>query len=90
MVSTYNEPLITAEWAVEVFAAAKAPGSSAASSSNGNATAEVLEYIRPYVSLYKVDLKGFTDARYRELGESSQAFSTRSSGYTRWAFGSKS
>jgi pyruvate formate lyase activating enzyme len=28
----------------------------------------VLEYIRPYVSLYKVDLKGFRDRAYRELG----------------------
>ena len=36
--------------------------------SNGNATPEVLEFIRPYVSLYKVDLKGFRDAHYRELG----------------------
>jgi pyruvate formate lyase activating enzyme len=68
MVSTYNEPLITAEWAVEVFAAAKAAGIVCGFVSNGNATAEVLEYLRPYVSLYKVDLKGFTDARYRELG----------------------
>jgi len=28
----------------------------------------VLDYIRPYVDLYKVDLKGFRDASYRELG----------------------
>jgi pyruvate formate lyase activating enzyme len=68
MVSTYNEPLITAEWAVEVFAKAKAAGIVCGFVSNGNATAEVLEYVRPYVSLYKVDLKGFTDAHYRELG----------------------
>jgi pyruvate formate lyase activating enzyme len=68
MVSTYNEPLITAEWAVEVFARAKAAGIVCGFVSNGNATPEVLEFIRPYVSLYKVDLKGFRDARYRELG----------------------
>jgi pyruvate formate lyase activating enzyme len=68
MVSTYNEPLITAEWAVEVFAKAKAAGIVCGFVSNGNATPEVLEYIRPYVSLYKVDLKGFRDAHYRELG----------------------
>lgn len=68
MVSTYNEPLITAEWAVEVFAQAKAAGIVCGFVSNGNATPEVLEFIRPYVSLYKVDLKGFREAHYRELG----------------------
>ena len=68
MVSTYNEPLITAEWAVEIFAKAKAAGIVCGFVSNGNATPEVLEFIRPYVSLFKVDLKGFKDARYRELG----------------------
>ena len=36
--------------------------------SNGNATPEVFEFIRPYVDFYKVDLKGFNDKRYRELG----------------------
>ena len=68
MVSTYNEPLITAEWAVEVFAKAKASGIVCGFVSNGNGTQEVLEFIQPYVSLYKVDLKGFKDVRYRELG----------------------
>jgi pyruvate formate lyase activating enzyme len=28
----------------------------------------VLDYLRPWVDLYKVDLKGFRDAHYRELG----------------------
>src|SRR5262249_11550691 len=36
--------------------------------SNGNATPEVLEYLRPWVDLYKVDLKGFNDKQYRKLG----------------------
>jgi pyruvate formate lyase activating enzyme len=68
MVSTYNEPLITAEWAVEVFTKAKAAGIVCGFVSNGNATPEVLEFIRPTVDLFKIDLKGFKDARYRELG----------------------
>ena len=68
MVSTYNEPLITAEWAVEVFTGAKAAGLTCGFVSNGNATTEVLEYIRPYVDLYKVDLKGFRNAHYQRLG----------------------
>lgn len=66
--STYNEPLITSEWAAEVFRLAKAEGLRCSYVSNGNGTEEVLEYLRPYVSLYKVDLKGFRDRPYRDLG----------------------
>ncbi len=66
--STYNEPLITSEWAVAVFREAKARGLVCSYVSNGNATPEVLDYIRPWVSLYKVDLKSFRDRHYRELG----------------------
>jgi len=66
--STYNEPLITSEWAVEVFKLAKAAGLMTAYISNGNATPEVLQYLRPWVDLYKVDLKGFNDKQYRKLG----------------------
>src|SRR5262245_29398975 len=68
MVSTYNEPLITSEWAVEVFSKAREAGITCGYVSNGNGTPEVLAYLRPYVDLYKVDLKGFRDASYRELG----------------------
>jgi pyruvate formate lyase activating enzyme len=68
MVSTYNEPLITAEWAVEIFRHAKAAGIVTGFVSNGNATLQVLEYIRPWVDLYKVDLKSFDERHYRELG----------------------
>jgi len=68
MVSTYNEPLITAEWAVAVFKEAHAANLLTGFVSNGNATPQVLEYIRPFVDLYKVDLKSFDDRRYHELG----------------------
>ena len=68
LTSTYNEPLITSEWAVEVFKEGKARGLVCSYVSNGNATAEVLDYIRPYVDLYKVDLKSFDDKDYRRLG----------------------
>jgi pyruvate formate lyase activating enzyme len=69
MASTYNEPLITSEWAVAVFQQAKAAGLKTAYVSNGNATEEVLQYLRPWVDCYKVDLKGFNPKYYRtELG----------------------
>lgn len=66
--STYNEPLITSEWAVEVFREAKRAGLICSYVSNGNGTPEVLDYIAPYVTMYKVDLKGFHDRHYRDLG----------------------
>jgi pyruvate formate lyase activating enzyme len=68
VVSTYNEPLITAEWAVAVFSEARRQGLVTGFVSNGNGTPRVLEYIRPHIDLYKVDLKSFDDRRYRELG----------------------
>jgi pyruvate formate lyase activating enzyme len=66
--STYNEPLITSEWAVAVFRAAHQHGLIGAYVSNGNGTEEVIEFIRPYVKLFKVDLKSFRDRAYRSLG----------------------
>lgn len=68
LVSTYNEPLVTSEWAVEVFRVAKACGLATGYVSNGNGTEEVLDYLRPWVDLYKVDLKSFEDRSYRKLG----------------------
>lgn len=68
LVSTYNEPLITAEWAVAVFKEAKAAGLVTGFVSNGNGTPPVLEYLRPWIDLYKVDLKSFSDRHYHELG----------------------
>ncbi len=68
LVSTYNEPLITSEWAVAVFKEAKAAGLITAFVSNGNGTPQVLEYLRPWLDLYKVDLKSFDDRHYHELG----------------------
>lgn len=68
VVSTYNEPLITSEWAVEVFKRAKSVGLVCGFVSNGNATPEVLRFLRPWVDLYKVDLKSFNDSNYRKLG----------------------
>jgi pyruvate formate lyase activating enzyme len=68
VVSSYNEPLITSEWAVGIFKEAKAAGLMCAYVSNGNNTPEVIEYIRPYISAYKVDLKSMSDRNYRKLG----------------------
>ena len=68
VVSTYNEPLITSEWAVEIFKHARAAGLMTGFVSNGNGTSRVLDFIRPHIDLYKVDLKSFDDRHYRQLG----------------------
>lgn len=66
--STYNEPLITSEWAVEIFSLAKKVGLVTSYVSNGNGTPEVIDYIEPYIDLYKIDLKGFRQRSYSQLG----------------------
>jgi pyruvate formate lyase activating enzyme len=68
IVSTYNEPLITSEWAVAVFQEARKSGLKTAFVSNGNGTPQVLEFLQPWIDLYKVDLKSFDDRHYRQLG----------------------
>jgi pyruvate formate lyase activating enzyme len=68
IVSSYNEPLITSEWAVGVFKQAKQAGLQCAMVSNGNATPEALDYLQPYLDAYKVDLKSMQDKNYRQLG----------------------
>jgi len=66
--STYNEPLITSEWAVSVFKLAKQNGLRALYISNGNTTPEVVTYLRPWLDAYKIDLKTMQDKQYRKLG----------------------
>ncbi|MBI4540340.1 MAG: AmmeMemoRadiSam system radical SAM enzyme [Gemmatimonadetes bacterium] len=66
--SSYNEPLITAEWAVDVFQRVRARGFHTAFISNGNATPEALDYLRPWTDAYKIDLKSMSDRSYRSLG----------------------
>ncbi|MEJ2557942.1 MAG: AmmeMemoRadiSam system radical SAM enzyme [Anaerolineae bacterium] len=68
VVSSYNEPLITAEWAWAVFKLAKDAGLTTGFVSNGNATPEALDHLRPLTDCYKVDLKSMRQKNYRELG----------------------
>ncbi len=68
VVSTYNEPLITSEWAVSVFKKAKAAGLTTGFVSNGYGAPEALRFLQPWLDLCKVDLKTYDDRRYRALG----------------------
>lgn len=67
LVSTYNEPLITAEWARAVFEAGQAKGLRCAVVSNGYGSAEVVDFLLPVIDAFKVDLKCFNDANYRKV-----------------------
>jgi pyruvate formate lyase activating enzyme len=66
--SSYNEPLITSEWAIAIFKIAVQSGLKCVYVSNGNATPEVLEALHPYLTGMKIDLKTMQDKNYRKLG----------------------
>lgn len=66
--SSYNEPMITTEWAIEIFEQAKQEGLRTVYVSNGFATPETLHALQPVLDGYKVDLKCMTDEKYRSLG----------------------
>jgi pyruvate formate lyase activating enzyme len=68
MASSYNEPLISSEWGVEIFKLAHAQGMKTVMVSNGYATPEVLRYVRPFLDGYKVDLKSMNPVNYRDMG----------------------
>ncbi len=71
--STYNEPLITAEWAHDIFELARKAGITTSFVSNGHATPEVLDYLAPVIDACKVDLKSFSPKTYTALGGKLQA-----------------
>jgi pyruvate formate lyase activating enzyme len=66
--SSYNEPVITSEWAFDVFKLAVQKDIRCVMVSNGYATLETLNYLKPVLSGYKIDLKTMQDRAYRGLG----------------------
>lgn len=66
--STYNEPLITSEWALAVFQPARERGMMTTMVSNGFAGERGLDDLDPWLDAMNVDLKCFTEAGYRQLG----------------------
>ena len=66
--SSYNEPLITSEWARDIFSQASKQGMKNVYVSNGFATTEVLDFLEPVLQGFKVDLKTMQPAHYRQLG----------------------
>ncbi len=68
VVSSYNEPLITTEWAIAIFSEARRLGLRTAFVSNGNATHAALTALRPHMDAIKIDLKTMNARNYRRLG----------------------
>lgn len=66
--STYNEPLITADWALAIFRQAHAQSIRTCMVSNGFAGEQVLDALQPVLDAMNVDLKCFTEDGYRRLG----------------------
>ncbi len=66
--STYNEPLISVEWARDIFALAREASLLTTVVSNGYGTPEVVDFLSPVLDAFKVDLKAFRHETYRALG----------------------
>ena len=69
---TYNEPAIWLEYTLDAAKIAKAEGLYTVYVTNGYATPEALDTIGPYLDAWRVDVKGFSDAFYRQLAKISK------------------
>lgn len=67
VVATFNEPLVNAEWCVELFRLTQQAGLVNVVATNGHANARVLRYLRPTVDALRIDLKAFSPSGYRAL-----------------------
>ncbi len=64
---TYNEPSIWLEYALDCAKLAKEAGLYTVFVTNGFSTPEAIDLIGPYLDAFRVDVKGFSDAFYRDL-----------------------
>ena len=66
---TYNEPVIWLEYTLDSARLARKNNLYTVYVTNGYATAEALDAIGPWLDAWRVDVKGFTDAFYRQLAK---------------------
>jgi pyruvate formate lyase activating enzyme len=64
---TYNEPTIWLEFTLRGAELCKEKGLYTCYVTNGYITSRALDVIGPYLDIYRVDIKGFSDRFYREL-----------------------
>ena len=70
---TYNEPLVGYEYVRDTARLVHEKGMKNVLVTNGTASLEILEELKPYIDAMNIDLKGFTDHYYSEvLGGSRQ------------------
>ena len=70
---TYNEPLVGWEYVRDTAKLVHERGMANVLVTNGTASLDVLEELRPYIDAMNIDLKGFTDRYYREVLGGSRA-----------------
>lgn len=66
---TYNEPVIWLEYTLDTARLAREHGLYTVYVTNGYSTPEALDAIGPYLDAWRVDIKGFSDAFYRNLAK---------------------
>jgi len=66
---TYNEPSIWFEYTLDSAKLAKKEGLYTGYVTNGYLTPDALDTIGPYLDAWRVDIKGFSDALYRDLAK---------------------
>ena len=66
---TYNEPVIWLEYTLDSAKLAKENNLYTVYVTNGYATPEALDAIGPWLDAWRLDVKGFTDAFYRQLAK---------------------
>jgi len=64
---TYNEPAIWLEYSLDCAKLAKKENLYTCWVTNGYATREAIDLIAPYLDIYRVDLKSFSDDLYQKL-----------------------
>ncbi|MDO8568921.1 MAG: AmmeMemoRadiSam system radical SAM enzyme [Dehalococcoidales bacterium] len=64
---TYNEPAIWLEYVLDCAKLARQNNLYTAFVTNGYSTPEALDMLGPYLDAWRVDVKGFSDAFYRDL-----------------------
>ncbi|MEA3307242.1 MAG: AmmeMemoRadiSam system radical SAM enzyme [Elusimicrobiota bacterium] len=67
IISTYNEPVITSEWSLEIFKSAAKRNMKCGYVSNGYASKEVLDFLMPHLHFLNVDLKTFNPLNYSRI-----------------------
>lgn len=65
---TFNEPTLWFEYTLDSARSAKAQGLYTNYVTNGYITEEAFDMIAPFLDVYRVDIKGFSDSTYRKIG----------------------